>query len=59
MSSKIAIEYNLKLVLDQGFPKWAKRPQRGPMTDTQGATSSKGATGGPLAVKEPQGGHEF
>ena len=33
------------IVVDQGFPKWT-------MTDTQGTTSSKGAKGGPWAVKE-------
>ena len=46
----IKTEHILELCLDQGFPKWA-------MTDIQGATSSKGARGGPWAVKEPQRGH--
>ena len=38
-----------------GFPKVSQVTPLGAMKDTQGATNSKGARGGPWAVKEPQG----
>ena len=41
-----------------GFLKVGQVALLGAMTDTQGATSSKGVREGPRTVKEPKGIHE-
>ena len=41
-----------------GFPKVCRVAPLGAITGIQGATRSKGARGGPRAVKERQEGHD-
>ena len=47
MFTKKTIEIWLSVSSISGFPKVGQVAPQGAMTDTQGAMSSKGATGGP------------